>query len=117
VKLTAYTIEGANDVWAAWEGVEGWMLDGPKLIMRIRRNGRAELATVELPQHVIGLADDSPPESPAGSRSNQYRPTPEKAHRPATLAERERHLHIPDKPPPRGRFGDPPRRRDYRQEI
>jgi hypothetical protein len=114
VRLTAYTIEGVSDVWDTWEGVEAWMLDGSKLIMRVRAGGRSTVETVTLPDHVIGLADDAPPRT-VDTRSTEYRPAPGKDHRPRpSLAEREQHLHIPDKPLPRSRFGDSPRRRTFK---
>jgi hypothetical protein len=112
MKLTAYTIEGVSDVWGTWEGVEAWRLEGPALIMRVREAGRPTLKTVQLPDHVIGLADDEPART-VDTRSTEYRPTPGKDRRPS-LTERERHLHIPEKPPPRSRFGDSPRRRQFK---
>ena len=113
MKLTAYTIEGASDVWDTWEGVEAWRLEGPTLIMRIREMGRPALKTVQLPDHVIGLADNEPART-VETRSTEYRPAPGKDRSRPSLAERERHLHIPDKPLPHARFGDSPRRRTFK---
>lgn len=94
MRLTAYTLEGP---WQVWEGVDAWLLDGPRLLMR---NGHT-LDTVALPREVIGLADDSSARHVTDSRASQYRPAPEKLER--DWAE-----------PSRSRFGDSPRRRQFR---
>jgi hypothetical protein len=112
MKLTAYsTAKIVDGVWDAWENVELWMLDGPKLILRVREDGRSVLKTVQLPSHVIGLADDAP--------RREMSTTVEQAQR--NRAEREFRQESRESGPPRvpdrpttARFGDSPRRRQFR---
>lgn len=121
MKLTAYTYAGP---WREWSDVAGWLLSGPRLIIRrSRTRGADEIETVQLPRAVIGLADDAPATVRASSQSTQYRPDPAKAKRnfgdEARLHESRdapapKRLRIPDAEPPRSRFGDSPRRRQFK---
>jgi len=115
MRLTAYTIEGVSEVWDSWRDVEAWMLEGPKLIMRLRESGRTVLKTVVLPRHVVGLADDGPTRVAAtsDSRSTSYHPAP-KDHRSEPEPTTAKQLRIPDRGAPRSRFGDSPRRRQFK---